>query len=201
MQKVYYICKENFENKCLEDKEYRKIRDHCRYRREYRGAPHSICNLKYSLSKKIPVVFHNGSNYDYHFIIKEITKRIKKQFTCLGQKTEKYVTFIVPTEKEVTRIDKMEKNFKNVSYLLQFIDSTRFMASSLSNLVNNLFERIRKIKCKHRHDDKNCETCRIRYKYCDCFFEYTNFKEDLMEYKCLCCDKNYQHKFDEKLKE
>ena len=95
----------------------------------------------------------------------------------------------------------MEKNFKDVSYLLQFIDITRFMASSLSNLVNNLFEGIHRIKCKYRHDHKKCETCRIKYKYCDCFFEYPNFKEDLMECKCLCCDKNYQHKFDEKLKE
>ena len=31
----------------------------------------SICNLKYSVPKEIYIVFHNGSNYDYHFIIKE----------------------------------------------------------------------------------------------------------------------------------
>ena len=42
---------------------------------------------------------------------------------------------------------------------------------------------------------------RIKYKYCDCFLEYTNFKDDLIEYKCLCCSKNYQHEFNEKLKE
>ena len=48
---------------------------------------------------------------------------------------------------------------------------------------------------------KNCETCRSKYKYCDCFLEYTNFKDDLIEYKCLCCNKSYQRKFDEKLKE
>ena len=39
--------------------------------------------------------------------------------------------------------------------MLQIIDSTRFMASSLSNLVNNLSEGIHIIKCKHGHDDKN----------------------------------------------
>ena len=38
-------------------------------------------------------------------------------------------------------------------------------------------------------------------KHCDCLLEYTNFKDDLIEHKCLCCNKNYQHKFDEKLKE
>ena len=48
---------------------------------------------------------------------------------------------------------------------------------------------------------KKCGTCRIKYKYCDCFLEYTNFKDDLTEYKCLCCNKIYQRKFHEKLKE
>ena len=56
--------------------------------------------------------------------------------------------------------------------MLQFIDSTRFMASSLSNLVKNLSEVIHRTKCKFRHDDKKCETCRIKHKCCDCFFEY-----------------------------
>ena len=73
-------------------------------------------------------VFHNGSNYDYRFIIKELTEEFKKQFICLGENTEKWVTFTVPTEKEVTRIDKNgEEITKNISYLLQFIDSARFL--------------------------------------------------------------------------
>ena len=75
------------------------------------------------------------------------------------------------------------------------------MATSLSNLANNLSEGIDRVKCKFRHNDKKCETCRIRYKYCVCFFEQTNFKYDLIEYKCFCCNKNYQQKLDEKLKE
>ena len=52
----------------------RKVRDHCHYAGEYRGAPHSICNLEYRVPKKIPMAFHNGSNYDYHFIIKELAE-------------------------------------------------------------------------------------------------------------------------------
>ena len=44
---------------------------------------------------------------------------------------------------------------KNISYILQIIDSARFMATSLSNLVSNLPEGIHKIKCKWRHDNKN----------------------------------------------
>ena len=85
---------------------------------------------------------------------------------------------------------------------LQFIDSTRFIVSSLSNLVNNVSEGIHKIKFKYEHDDKKSETCRIKYKYCDCFHKfYTHFKDNLIEYKCLCCNNNYQQKVDEKLEE
>ena len=70
------------------------------YTGEYRGAAHSIRNLKYSVTKKIPTVFHNRSNYDYHFIMKELEEELKNQFTCLGENTEKYIAFIVPIEKK-----------------------------------------------------------------------------------------------------
>ena len=134
----------NFKDKKFEDKKYRKVRDH--YTGEYRGAAHSICNLKYSVGKYIPIVFHNGFNSEYHFIIKEFTKEILKKFTCLGENTKRYITFTVPIEKEVTRIDKNgEEITKSVSYILQFIDSARFMASSLSNLVNNISEGVHRI--------------------------------------------------------
>ena len=56
------------------------------------------------------------------------------------------------------------KSYKNISYILQFIDSVRFMANSLTNLVNNLTEGIHKVKCKYGHDYKKCETFRIKYK-------------------------------------
>ena len=75
------------------------------------------------------------------------------------------------------------------------------MVISLSNLVNNLSEGIHRIKCKFGHNGKKCETCGIEYKYRDCFLEYINFKDNLIKYNCLCCNKNYRHKFDEKLKE
>ena len=111
------------------------------------------------MSKKILIGSHNGSEYDYHFIIKELPEEFRKQFTRLGENTKKYITFTVPIDKEVTRINKTGKEItKNISYILQFIDSTRFMASSLSNLVNNLSEGIHIIKCKFGHNDKKCET-------------------------------------------
>ena len=60
----------------MKDKRYCKIRDHCHYAGEYTGAAHSICNLKYYLPKKIPKVFHNGSNYDLSFYDKRVSRRI-----------------------------------------------------------------------------------------------------------------------------
>ena len=70
-EKISYISKEKFENRYLKDKKYRKLRDICHYIGEYRGAPHIICNLEYSIPKSVPMIFRNGSNHDYHFIIKE----------------------------------------------------------------------------------------------------------------------------------
>ena len=184
----------------MKDKKYGKVRDYCHFTGEYKGAAYSICNLKYSVSKKISIVFHNIPNY--HFIIKELAEEFKKQFNCLGKNTEKYITFAVLIEKEVMRINENgEEVTKNISYILQLIDSTRFMTSSLTNHVNNLSDGIHRIKCKFGHDDKKCKTCRIKYKYCDCFLEYTNFKDDLIEYNCLCYNKSYQQEFDEKSKE
>ena len=88
---------------------------------------------------------------------------------------------------------------KTIPYRSKFIDSTRFLTSSLSNLVNILVEEIRKTKCKQVHNDKKCDTCKTKFKDCECFLEYTNFKEDSIEYKCLFSNKNYQ-KIDANLK-
>ena len=91
----------------------------CHYTGGYRGAANSICNSKYSVPKKVPIAFDNRSNYDYHFITKQLPEEFKKQFTCLGENTEKYITFTVAVEKEFTRIDKNgEKVTKNISYIL-----------------------------------------------------------------------------------
>ena len=66
-QAICYICKKEFNNS---DKKQQKVKDHCHYTGKYRGAAHNICNLRYKVPKEIPVVFHNSSTYDCHFIIK-----------------------------------------------------------------------------------------------------------------------------------
>ena len=83
---------------------YPKVSDNCHYTGKYRRGAHSIYNLKFNVPNKMPVVFHCGSNCDYHFIIKELANEFEGKFECLGEKTEKYKTFSVPIEKEVTEI-------------------------------------------------------------------------------------------------
>ena len=102
-QKICQICEQEFctnENNEKEFKLKQKVRDHDHYTGKYRGAAHSICNLRYKVPKEIPVVFHNGSTYDYHFIIKQLAKEFKGNFDCLGENTEKYITFSVLIKKE-----------------------------------------------------------------------------------------------------
>ena len=117
--KSCYICHEKFEDKNAKDKSNHKVRDYCHYTGEYRSAAHSICNLRHSVPKEIPIVFPNGSNYDYHFIIKKFVEEFKEKCTCFGENTEKYIIIAVPIEKEVTRTDKNGKEtVKTISYRL-----------------------------------------------------------------------------------
>ena len=105
--------------------------------------------LQLLMPNEIPVVFHYGSNYDYHFIIKEIAKnQFEGKIECLGENTEKYKTFSVLIKREVTKIDKDgNESVLIISYKTKLIDSTRFMATALSNLVDNLARGISKITC------------------------------------------------------
>ena len=97
----------------------------------FRGAAHSICNLRYKVPKEIPVVIHNGWTYEHHFIIKQLAEKFKVQFECLGENAEKYITFSVSIKKELII-------GKTIIYKWKFIDSFRFMSTSLSSLVDNL---------------------------------------------------------------
>ena len=83
------------------------------------------------MPNEIPLVFNNGSNYDYPFIIKELANKFEGKFECIGENTEKYKTFSVLIEKEVTKIDKDgNESVATISYKRKFIDSARFMATS-----------------------------------------------------------------------
>ena len=119
-------------------------------------------------------MFHNGSIYDYHFTIKELVNESEGNFECLGENTEKYITFSVPIKK------KIENKDLEITYKIKFINSYRFMASSLSKLVDNLSEGIHNNKCSdcgfnldyikvtvERKNEKlilECYNCKQRYK-------------------------------------
>ena len=150
-----------------DNKRYHKVRDHYHYTGKYRGAAHGIYNLIYRTPKEILVAFHNGSTYDYHFISKELAKIFEGQFDCFGENTEKYIAFSLPIKKELD-------NGKTITYKLKFVDSFRFMSTSLSKLVDNLSEIYFK-KCI----DKNCKS--------EC--EFKGLKNNKLSYNCKECRK------------
>ena len=173
-QKVCYICKKEFDKS---DKKHHKVRDHCHYSGKYRGAAHNICNLRYKMPKEIPIIFHNSSTYDYHFIIRELVKEFEGNFECLVENTEKYITFSVSIKKRIENKD-ME-----IIYKIKFIDSFRFMATSLSKLVDNLTEGI--------HSDK-CINCKSD-------ISYMKVIDETLIFRCFNCKKNYKKEINKEL--
>ena len=122
-QEVCHICGKGFSTDD-NNKKYHKVRDHCHYTGKYRGTAHDTCNLRYEIPKETPVVFCNGSTYDYYFIIKELVEEFEGELECLGENTEKYITFSVPIKKEITKKDKNGNDkITKISYKIKFIDS------------------------------------------------------------------------------
>ena len=56
------------------------------------------------------MVFHNGSTYDFHFIINELAKESEGQFECLGENAEIYITFSVPIIKNLIMVKQVHTN-------------------------------------------------------------------------------------------
>ena len=127
-------------------KKYYKVRDHFHYTGKYRGAAHDICNLRYKIPKEILIVFHNSSTYDYHFILKELAEEFEGEFECLGENTEKYITFQCPSKRKLQKKIRMTM-IKLQKYHTKLWLALDFMSSSLSNLVDNLSEGLHSDKC------------------------------------------------------
>ena len=122
------VCRKRFLKTFNNDKNYQKVRDLSHFKGKCRCAAQNVRNLRFNAPNKIQVFFHNGSNYDYYFIIKELVNEFEGQFECLGKHTEKYKTSSVSIEKEVTNVNNNYVNEKVVSKM-KFIDGARFMAS------------------------------------------------------------------------
>ena len=108
-----------------DEKENIPVRDHCHMTGKYRGSAHRKCNLNIQISAekiKIPVVFHNLTGYDNHFIIEklgDIKKEEPLDINVIASNAEKYMAIYLGKH-------------------LAFIDSFQFMSSSLANLAKNL---------------------------------------------------------------
>ena len=113
----------------------RKVRDYCHYSGFYRGAADSPCYLKYKIPNYIPVVFHNLAGYDAHLFIKELSKHTTGM-GVIAKNAEDYISFSIKVEVD-KYIDK-NGNERTKEMELRFIDSIKFMSSSLDSLVNNL---------------------------------------------------------------
>ena len=118
-QKYCHICKRKFYNdeNDKRHKKYHKVRDDDHYAGIYRGAAHSDCNLRYNEQHEIPIISHNGCNYDYHFMINKLATEFKGNIDCLGENTEKYKTFEVSPKK-------IKESNKLITHKLKFIDFT-----------------------------------------------------------------------------
>ena len=131
----------------------------------------------YNTPREIPVIFHNGSSYDYHFIIKGLAEEFEGDFECLGENKEKYITFSVPIKKE-------SNEDETKIYRIKFIDSFRFLSTSLSNLVDNLSNRI--------IDAGKCGSCGSNLEYIGIR------KSGKLLFECFDCKRRYSKTFTEK---
>ena len=120
---------------CNEELDKDRVRDHCHLSGKFRGAAHEIRKLKYKVPKFFPVVFHNLSCYDSHLFIKTLGNS-EGDISCIPNNEENYISF---TKQDI--VDKFwnkEGKEVNVKRELRFIDSLRFMASSLDKLSSKL---------------------------------------------------------------
>ena len=116
-----------------------KVRDHCHYNGLYRAPPppppHSLCNLRYKIPSYIPVVFHNLSGYDAHLFIRELGGHAS-DMEVIAKNKEDYISFSIKVPVD-SYIDKNGEE-KDKLIELRFIDSFKFMSSSLDSLTKNL---------------------------------------------------------------
>ena len=145
-----------------------RVRDHCHLTGRYRGPAHSLCNLCYQNVLYIPVIFHNLSGYDSHFIIREIATTFKGNIDVLPVTKEKYISF---TKHVIGTADELDPH-NHIK--LRFIDSYKFLNSSLEKLASFLGKEKLKIVRKEFSNLSNEEFDLLTrkgifpYEYVDC---------------------------------
>ena len=124
-----WICQQEF------GESGKNVRDHCHFTGKYRRAAHNKCNLQFKKTKFLPVIFHNLSGYDSHLFVKNLGKS-EVNNKCIPNNEEKYISF--SKDIVVGKYKNMKGKIVEVKNELRFIDSFKFMASSLDSLVGNL---------------------------------------------------------------
>jgi len=139
----------------------KRIRDYCHLTGRYRGPAHLNCNLNYKDSHYIPVIFHNLSGYDSHFIIKEIATAYEGQ-DLFSITKKKYISF-------TKNVKSIENKDKKICIKLRFIDSYKFLNTSLDKLASFLSKNKLRI-LEHELSIENCDllTRKGIFPYVDC---------------------------------
>ena len=198
-----YICKKEFscaiEAPQLINKNNDKVRDHCHLTGKYRGPAHNNCNL--NLKEKVnfvPIFFHNLAGFDCHLFIRELSES-DGNIECLAKSKEDYISFTKRVKVDEYVVKDKNGNFKYnpVYFNLRFLDSFKFMASSLDSLSKNLseFPICRNNGLQDRHLRKGI----YPYDYMDSFnrFEETENPPKEVYYSVLknqeITDEDYEH--------
>ena len=121
---------------CMGELKTDKVRDHCHFTSNYRGAAHNICNLRCKKPLILPVIFHNLQGYDGHIFIKQLS-RLQGKLTCIPSTEEKYISFSKHVKVGEYYSNKFGKMLP-INFEIRFIDSFKFLQRSLGNLVSNL---------------------------------------------------------------
>ena len=113
-----------------------KVRDHCHFTGQYRGAAHNSCNLNCRKPLVLPVIFHNLQGYDAHLFIKQLAT-LPGELNCIPSTEEKYISFSKKIKVDEYRSKKTGQMIP-LYFEIRFIDSFKFLQTSLANLVSNL---------------------------------------------------------------
>ena len=84
-----WICNQ----KIIKDKD--KARDHCHITGKFRGVSHKKCSLQLSITRKLPIIFHNLEGYDGHLVFKELNNFKDLDIPVIPKTNEKYINIIV----------------------------------------------------------------------------------------------------------
>ena len=113
-----------------------KVRDHCHFTGQYRGAAHNSCNLQCRKPMILPVIFHNLQGYDAHLFIKQLSS-IPGELNCIPSTEEKYISFSKKIKVDEYKSRRTGETL-SLYFEIRFIDSFKFLQTSLANLVENL---------------------------------------------------------------